>query len=1001
MTYRLPVSNIQNKWNDAQRVNQEDLNVEQSFVNNTTAAIVNNFMGSGVLLESPVPKIIFDSDNLDITNKLIEEAGDFDGHGISIPDANQPTDKNLGNQLAIELSGSSIYGRSNIKVLIIGLSFDDEIIQERFYFHRNETQVTENHYKKIITLMFNDFLGNKNGSKNDCGARIIIREAKPFEISRDPIMIAQDVEPNLFYRDFKVYDSSKELFEVMQEALGAEWNADALQINITGKQPHRELAVGDITTQIGQKFLATTDNIQKITLLLGVDKEGSDPEHWFDWDGDLVVSIHALQTSINNPTDIIPELAIDYDPNPEPIVQIAYSQSDLKALGHVLTDLAQPIDFVFSNTIISKPGGVQAGNYYIVTIKRSGSASFGTIFAETGNNRTDNSRISVFNTLWVDSNNEDLWFQVWTNACKISDGQGYDAGKGIAYDKITVDSTTGAQIDNKIKALPFVTSGENEINNALLQYTEEDSLTIQDERTGNNIYSRQKYVPSFSFVTTTNLNELKKTTDPLIVGSVVDSNPRTTNMIDGYQEYPNLAKGNVFTIIEPDSSLLSNRLIGRRLIPNVGCNIKNYRIYKVNVCENAYGDVNGDGIIDKDDVNRLSEILTKLNSEGSDGYIISPITTQLVTDGYFSLLELLRGDVNGDGKITIEDVVALQDFVNRTDGYYSLPRPGTSFTSLDLFVQQSVGRYDNYYEYIETDAYCVSTNENIRYGVNGDVITPVSSLTSTELLYYGYNADVNMDVEDPAVISGGYNYQIVFQPFWKDYLINLTSDVRYLPASFISSNGFSFKENPCEDENSLVTRCKESLGENPPCDPGKNDIFLPGNLILGKGQILRPNGEFYKPDIEVGTIILELPTISMTSKQLNIFTNFVAESSFNSGKTVKGFPAMKYSDCSYVQLDDLANNKVRFNVSIQSIYPELDGYEEEDGYGLIINNGIGIYINQEEGILRVNVADLGVDLNDVTLKTKLQIEVLLKKSGWNNKPLTVNPDQTAGLLIDN
>ena len=52
MTTRLPVSAIQNNYIDAQKVTKDDLDVEQNYNNSQNSAIVNNFFGSGILLES-------------------------------------------------------------------------------------------------------------------------------------------------------------------------------------------------------------------------------------------------------------------------------------------------------------------------------------------------------------------------------------------------------------------------------------------------------------------------------------------------------------------------------------------------------------------------------------------------------------------------------------------------------------------------------------------------------------------------------------------------------------------------------------------------------------------------------------------------------------------------------------------------------------------------------------------------------------------------------------
>src|SRR5690606_9684543 len=132
---------------------------------------------------------------------------------------------------------------------------------------------------------------------------------------------------------------------------------------------------------------------QKITLLLGVARDDdADTEDRFDWDGDLVVSVYPLQTTVDCPTDIIPELAIDFEPQITPLVEVSFSKSELEDLGYVLTDIAQPVDFVFNSTKIANAGAITPGNYYAITFRRSGSSTVGTIFAETGNDRIENSR---------------------------------------------------------------------------------------------------------------------------------------------------------------------------------------------------------------------------------------------------------------------------------------------------------------------------------------------------------------------------------------------------------------------------------------------------------------------------------------------------------------------------------------------------------------------------------------------------------------------------------
>lgn len=957
MTKRIPVSILQNLWHDAQTVDKNDLDTEQNYNNQTNAAIVNNFFGSGVLVSSAEQNILFDSDDLDVTQAGLESASRFDGIGINVK--TQPADNNLGNQLEVELTGSDVFGRLSVKVLIIGLAFDGSLKYDRLTFHRNEKQVTPTHYKKILTLIFNDFKGNHNCSRNN-GGRIVVREALSFELSRDPIMVSQDLEPNVFFRDFKVVDGYTNIYAMVQNAIGSAYNADDLIINITGR-PVRSIAPNDVSTQIGQKFKATTNNIQKVTFLMGAFRDDTAPIiNRFDWSGDLVVSVYPLQTTVSCPTDIIPELAIDFDPAQTPLVEVSFNQAELYDLGYVLTDVAQPIDFIFNSTKIAAAGGINIGNYYAVTFRRSGAATSGTIYAESGNDRTSSSRLTVFSGVWVDTNEEDLWFQIWTDAAKVSDGQGFDSGNGILYEKTIVDPNTGAVIDNQKRNFSFSTTGQGTDNTGVIQAIEVDSVTIQDERTGNNTYSRKQFSPSFSFVSNSVLADLKSISEPLIIGCVSDNNPKTNPTVTKTQNKPGLVKGDTFCVINPDPDLLSLQLIGSKLIPN-SSKAYDYRIFKVNYCVDGYGDVNGDGIIDATDVARASELI---------GESLTSTTTQAkIVSGEISTLELLRAGVNGTGTITSTDVTLIQNYVNRSINSFPV---GSSFTHLCLTVQQSVGRTDGYFD---------CTNGFVRLdGYLGANATPIGDLDPIELIYDGYIVDVSMDGSDSAFNTVPFtpiNYQIKFQPYWQDYLLILNSNARLMPTTFTYSN--AIVPNSCVNVN---VDCKELIGNIPSVDIGRNDLFVPDNLIIGNGEILRPDGSNYKVDFEIATVVLELPNAIITEKSINVFSVFCSDT--GNGKTSYGYPAMKYSDCSTVQPVDLQENKVKITVAIQS---------NADSDGIV-----SVYFNPDTGLMTMSSNTNIWSAILASTRTKILITAHLKKGGFNNEHLVISNTQVAGLF---
>jgi hypothetical protein len=978
MTNRKDVSLLHNLWNDAQRVDKSDLNLEQDRSIGTEAAMLQNHIGSGVLLESPTQNIIFNSDNLTAAQASILAAGNFDGQGLD--PHQQPTDSNLGNQLEVELSGSTgVVGRFSTKVAIIGVAFDDTLIIDRFYFYKNEKQVTANHYKSVLAVFFNDFKGNNNCSRT-LGGSIIIREASSFQLSRDPIMVAHDVEPDIFWRDWKVADPALSLFATIQNGIGPSYSVDALNINTTERN-NRLLPANDVVKRIGQKFLATTDNIQKVTLLLGVQQNDLATEaEIFDWSGDIVVSVYALQTTTGCPTDIVPGLAIEFDPSSEPISQLSFDQAALEEIGYVLTNVPQPVDFVFSSTKLGSgsTSGITPGNFYAVTIGRAGAATAGTLFLPSGNDNLEDSRLTVFTGVWTDVVEEDLWFQIWTDAAKIANGQGYDNGIGMQYDKTATDPDTGGTIDNQITDQSFTDTGEKNLNVGVLQASEESSVTEQDERTGNNVFSRKKFVPEFNFLSESGLAELRENTDPIVIGCAEDINPKDNPDLEKTQTIPGLAKGDKFIVVNPDADLLSLNLVGSKLIPNNTCIQENYLIVKIELCTDGYGDVNGDGYYDSSDVARASALIGEsLQLE---------ITQQKIVDGEITTLELLRADVDGDGYVTSTDVDLITQFVNKQITTFPA---GATFQHMVITVQNTVGRYDGYFDcdgYIRLDGY---TGHNI--------VSP-DSLTEAQKKFFGNYSTPSIDGADPAwntVPFADIIYEINALPYWQPHFVVFNSDARVVPSSFCSLTG-SLPSIDCDASPANELSCVDQNDITPLCDPGTNTFFVPGDLIIGRGQIKRPDGNLFRGDYEVGTVILELPEQALEEVSLNMFDKLVADR--GDGVTRGGYPAMKYADCTTVQDEDLSLNRVRFSVSVQAFVPNLDGYDVVDGYGVIVDDIIGVYVDQTTGILQLSIKDLFADQVLKTLVTKIQIDVLLKKSGWVNTPLTVSPAELPGLL---
>lgn len=979
VTKRLPVSALQNRFNDSQRVDEEDMEVEQDFNNNINAATIHNHFGSGRITKSSTPPVIFDSDNLTSAQASILAANNFDGTGL---DAHlQPSDPNLGNQLAITLTDSTVFGRFSVKVLVIGTDFNSQIQMERFTFHRNETQITRKHYTTILTIFFNDFKGNNNCSRT-LGGSVIVREAEAFELSRDAISAAQDVQPDLFFRDFKVAtpvgpNPTVTLFNAIQTGIGSAFSVDALNITTTPRT-RKTIGLSDVTTQIGQKFTSTTDNIQKATLLLGIARDDDvSIANRYDWSGDLIVSIYPLQTTVACPTDIIPKLAIEFEPENTPLAEVSFNQASLRLNGIVLTDVVQPVDFVFSNTAIASSTGnvIVKDQLYAVTFRRSGAAGTGAIFTEVGTDRVSDARHTIFTGVWVDVPEEDMWLQIWSADGKVADGKGYDEGRGIEYDKTKLESTTGATIDNQINNLPFSNTGESVLNVGVLQALEEESIVVQDERTGNDVFSRKKFTPSFSFTTESGVTDLRLVADPLVIGCAEDNNPKDNPEIEQDQGLPGLAKGDTFIVINPSTDLLSVNLIGSKLIPNTDCATFEYRIFKVRCCTDGYGDVNGDGEIDALDVARATELLGE--------NLASTSTQDKIVAGTVSTLEVIRADVDGDGYVGASDVTLITQFVNKQIDAFPA---GDTFKHLEIIVQQSIGRNDGYFDcdgYIRLDGYT---------GLN--IVSP-SSLTPEELVYDGYIIDVSIDGTDPifnTVLFPGVTFRVEPQPFWQDYLVPFSSDRREVFTVFTDELA-SIPERDCTVTSRFT--CEDSVDVTLTCAPGRNDYFVPGNLLL-RGQILNPDRTFFPVDLEICTFILELPATPLTEASIDIFNKFVADR--GDGLTTSKYNACKYSDCTFVQPADLLLNRIRFDVSIQSLNYNLDGYDNLDGYGAIVSDGLQAFVDHTNGILTITSSNMDVDPVFLSQITKIQINVYLKKAGWVNEVRTINSSEIAGLI---
>jgi hypothetical protein len=1086
MTERAPVSVQRPIWYDSQQVDETDLNAEQTANITIEGSIIDNHVGDGVLPQVLVQNVIFDSSLA---------VGYLDG--LAITPQSQPTDTNYGNQLAVSLAGSAASGLRTVKVCIIGLDFQDNLQYEIFYFDSNEIQVSSQHFTQVLVLLFNDLLGNPILSFN-LGGDLVISEAAPMTLSRDVTMVAQDQQPNLFFRDFFLDFSVASLgLQGMLQAAMPLYNIAALNIYT---QPLTTIAIstGDVTTQIGEKFITTTDNIQKVTLLLSVENLVVGQENNLVWTGDIIVSIYPLQTNIDCPTDFLPNLPIDFPPSNIPLAQISYNYASLKQAGIVLDTVSQPVDFIFSNSPIAGGNIITPGQYCAVTLKRSGAANQCNIILAVGGNLIENSRITMFSgTIWADITSEQLWFRIWTDAAKVSDGQAYDSGNGVIIPKTTVDPTTQATVDYSFNALEFV---GNDVFGAVLSAVTQDTAPVPDQRTGNPVDSRQQFVPQVKLLDTIDLTNLEAASTPLILGTITDKNIKffdpSLSLVSAPLFSASMAGDQLLIRIVDDPTdgyrfnsqvsnlatvLLNGGLVGAMITPDSGAPSIYYRVASAQLCSMIVGDVDGNGIIDENDLNLLNTYLgynlnqglpahTVINTNGSittftNGYqtltqpfanlfsisfqLVNPTTGAVVasgTDGVlvanpnsaslaqftsatvtfssivgltsYNLVILSNGANEADwggwtivGLDVVSDVLTLQkvyltgdaiaqmfradidgDFaISTTDGYLLLnyieryqnpvippplyPAPtsnayakiGTRFNVIRMRVEEFDDRHDDY-----------ASNPNNRAAT----VHPLQDIFDGD----GYFASHDF-LDFPSQLL--FTKQLV----WDQSLVVTSAQPKLVPSVFTSETGFL--QYPCNIEG---VQCNVYPVVQP-FDPGRVDYFVPNNLIIGEGgELWRTNGDFYKVDFEIGTIVLEIPDGYFGSeKTIDIMNDFIVDYTGN-GATRLGFPSMRFADCSFVGTDALVNNQVIFSVAVQSFSPNIDGYTSDGYYGVIVDGTIGVSVDYTTGLLTLNFSNLYQDPVLQTLSTKIQVNVFLKKGGFNNQPLFVDSGKVQNML---
>ena len=1065
------VSSPQNIFYDGKQVDHKDLSLEQEHNETRVASTIRNVVGSGVIKESLEERLLFDTNINNIQDGVMVTSFESDISG-------KTSDIVEGQHLAVELTNSVAAGERKVKVLLIGLDFNYNLQYDILYFSQNEIQITKKHYTQLVGLLINDRFDNATDSLN-LGGRVVVKEADSLLLSKD-LLTDDNGTPSLFFRDVFISSGDPPL-DYIQSVLV---NYDISQLNIsTDFSKTQALERNDIVTQIGQKFIAKNNNIQKITVLMSV--RNSDDPNDLVWDGQVIASLYPLQSTVSCINDIIPENKLDYAPTAVPLAQISFDYNQLFNNGYELDTVPQPVDLVFSNTAVSNGKSIKQDEAYALVLKRlsAGVTDKCDILFTSNVNSEDTRQLTIFaGQGWVNISTESLWYQIYSDNAKITSGQYYLFGSGVTLQKVKYYEDLGLSKDYCLDNLSFTT---NQIYKAVAQTTSNSFDLEENPRTGNDVLSKKQVEASIKLLNTTEYNSLKNTDDNdnpdvLTLGAIKDNNVKyfvNGSFHDFTLHLPNFFKNKLFFKVITDSgdpdfeqSILDLRtMIITNEVKNAKLFDKNtnnpFRIVDAKIHDIVIGNYK-QSTVDYDDLNVLSKYkdidfntapengpsVISVSPYSPFGYVVNPgykFLTDYTTSTDTSVIVKL---VDSEGVQIGIDFSATFSPINTT-GQYQIDTSPTDIQAATVGVTSPsiivVSGYDNdalagKFAITSISSSTIATLQKPFMNMSGVLEAFAFDIDGDQLISLNDGYLLNSWLDKAPYVSYISPYPVVNPYIYMNttyQVIELTlekyvdrhddywdttgnrSDIHELVEPFMTEAGFQdftlakemrlTKQITWNSDDVYVSTDPRAVftvysdyenttfdNKNVFPDPlnfekNVNNYYNPGNFLI-EGNILNENKNFHKLDFEVADIILNIPEgLDGYQKSLNILSLFVAEDASTSvGLTVKGFPALKYSDGTYVGINDIAN--IRYSAAIQSFTPELDGTYFGDPV-IVVDGRMGLAIS-ETGILNLNFTNLYNDPAYVTGNTKVKVTVFLKKAGFSNNPLQVNDTQVFNLL---
>jgi len=987
---------------DGQKLSEGDLDQEQSHLRGLTSNHVASAHGSGLIKDNPVEnRVLFTLSNpgyyADNVSKFVINAGNFDGKPIYLD--RQPSDAEFGKRIIFELKDAIIKNNYPVKIIILGSRYNPldsrgEIITEYLEFEDSLKKITSNYYKNIYAIYFNNlsggfgnsFYNNSIESYNYLSSQnidVLIYESDAVEIFPKSLSISQIESPNYYLNNFITYSEELSLLDTFSEALDETFSTSEIYYETDPAEVLLFSSGESSAIAYGQKFLAKTSGLQKISLLMGLDTSLSS-----EFSGNLVISIHKLTTAANCITDVIPDNLINFDPETVPLIETSYSYDDFVSMGIKLGETPSIINFDLSSTLIANPNlepSLNIDSYYCFIIKRVGDTSTGTIRLYQGYDKSykkqENSQpltiqeeydlkttlfteFDIINNKYVDNSDKSLWFELHASTVEVASGKVFSED-GVQFEIPSYIEYVGNNL------IPFTLKDielkniNGEKNYIILDRSEKFTTPISHPRTGN--YTFTRILDSYS-ITILLENELNSILDlnPNILGYVVDSNDRSPSDISDTFSYVGQITPDKIYFINPPNSIRTKAILNRIFIPDTNCSCgSQYKISSVSCSIQKVADLNSDGKITYQDLSSVLDL--------AGNAFTSSVTQNLILNGNISLIDFYKSDVNSDGAIDGSDISVIEDAI---DGYVNFSIP-EEFTVLEIGLSNidPINDYPLIFEDQVNTGVCTTSTNTISFSVTSEELTRIIRVGDrivipetesdageyliSEISFTNLVASASVTTEDGDAVS--FVGSSAFNLFvYSGTEVNTFADNNLLvniPVDFkqwtITSAGNLFSNNllnvidlrrfieqsvleienkdcACADE-----PCFDTLSQTPVI---KNQKVLPNDLYIPNGDILSAPGVPHHGDFEYVNVLLPLPPGSIDDCSINIYDSFIK--SYNGTcNTVAGYPAMKYSDGTLVGCNDsgsttdLSLGRVKISKAISSLHVDalIDGYAT-DGY---------------------------------------------------------------------